>query len=144
LLPFQAGTTGGDFDIQWHRADQAFKVSGRTEDGIGGRTILGEKLRVEQVVGAFVCKYGKVTGRGCGYIGEVYVNGTNVRVDGVSVVNGDSGGPWFVANNAYGTTIYACSLANGVPCAIYGPINLIHDILGVNLAYRLKLPLAYR
>ncbi|GIW61052.1 MAG: hypothetical protein KatS3mg087_2118 [Patescibacteria group bacterium] len=51
LLPFKAGTTGGDYDIQWHRGDHAFNVVGRIEDGLGGRAILDEKFRESQVVG---------------------------------------------------------------------------------------------
>jgi hypothetical protein len=139
-LPFMAGTAGGDYDIQWHRGDHAFNVIGRIEDGLDGRAILGEKFRDSQVVGDFVCKYGKTTGRECGVIAVVYVNGTNVRVDDITVEGGDSGGPWFFSDMAYGTTIYSCELGNGTPCAIYGPIDIIHDNLGLTLAYRLFLP----
>jgi len=144
LLPFKAGTTGGDYDIQWHRGDHAFNVVGRIEDGLGGRAILDEKFRESQVVGDFVCKYGKTTGRECGLIAEVYVNGTNVRVDDVTVEGGDSGGPWFLSDMAYGTTIYSCELGDGTPCAIYGPVDIIHDILGLTLAYRVFLPIAIK
>jgi hypothetical protein len=139
LLPFKAGTTGGDYDIQWHRGDHAFNVVGRIEDGLGGRAILDEKLRDSQVVGDFVCKYGKTTGRECGFIAQVYVNGTNVRVDDVLVEGGDSGGPWFLSDIAYGTTIYSCELGDGTPCAVYGPVDIIHDILGLAFAYRIYL-----
>ncbi|HPH97728.1 MAG TPA: S1 family peptidase [Anaerolineaceae bacterium] len=139
LLPFKAGTPGGDYDIQWNRGDNAFKVVGKIEDGLGGRSILYEKFRDSQVMGSFVCKYGITTGRGCGFISEVYVNGTNLRVD-INVSEGDSGGPWFLSNIAYGTTIYRCTLGNGNPCAIYGPVDIIHDILGLTLAYQMYLP----
>lgn len=141
LLPFKAGTTGGDYDIQWHRGDHAFEVVGRIEDGLGGRAILAEKFRDSQVIGDYVCKYGMATGRECGFIAEVFVNGTNVRVDDVLVGGGDSGGPWFLLNTAYGTTIYSCELGDGTPCAIYGPVDIIHDILGLTLAYRIYLPI---
>jgi len=141
LLPFKAGTTGGDYDIQWHRGDHAFNVVGRIEDGLGGRAILDEKFRDSQVVGGFVCKYGKTTGRECGFIAQVYVNGTNVRVDDLTVEGGDSGGPWFLSDMAYGTTIYSCELGDGTPCAVYGPVDIIHDILGLTLAYRVYLPI---
>jgi len=88
--------------------------------------------------------YGKTTGRECGFIAQVYVNGIDVRVDNVTVEVGDSGGPWFLSDMAYGTTIYSCEFGDGTPCAVYGPVDIIHDILGLTLAYRVYLPLAIK
>ena len=140
-LPFISGTIPGqEYDIQWHRGDHAFNVVGRIEDGIGGRAIIDEKFRNNQAVGGFVCKYGAITGYDCGYIAEIYVNGINVRVD-IPVEGGDSGGPWFLSDTAYGTTIYRCEFGDGTICAIYGPIDQIHEILGLTLAFRMYLPL---
>ena len=140
-LPFISGTIPGqEYDIQWHRGDHAFNVVGRIEDGIGGRAIIDEKFRNNQAVGGFVCKYGAITGYDCGYIAEIYVNGINVRVD-IPVETGDSGGPWFLSDTAYGTTIYRCEFGDGTICAIYGPIDQIHEILGLTLAFRMYLPL---
>jgi hypothetical protein len=140
-LLYQAGTIPGQaFDIQWHQADHAFNIEGKIEDGLGGRTILKEKLRVHQVIGGFVCKYGNTTGRACGSIAEIYINGINVRVD-IPVLDGDSGGPWFLSDMAYGTTIYRCVLMDGTICAIYGPVDQIHDALGLSLVYQINLPL---
>ncbi|MEW5871318.1 MAG: hypothetical protein AB1894_18745 [Chloroflexota bacterium] len=81
LVPFMAGTPGGDLDIQWHRGDQAFVVKNWIFDGNYGRSILGQKFRENQVVGFFVCKYGMTTGPACATIGSTTVNGVNVRVD---------------------------------------------------------------
>ena len=139
-LIFKSGTLPGQaFDIQWHKADLAFNVVGNIEDGLGGRAILKEKLRINQVLGGFVCKYGKTTGRECGSIAEIYINGINVRVD-IPVLDGDSGGPWFLSDIAYGTTIYRCVLIDGTICAIYGPIDQIHEALGLSLVYQIYLP----
>ena len=148
-LPFLAGTqhipgTTQARDIQWHRADHEFNVVGRIEDGIGGRAILYEKLRDSQVVGGYVCKYGKTSGYGCGLIANVYYDGVNVRVDNITVEPGDSGGPWYLLNTAYGTTISTCTLTDGTPCAIYGPVDQIHNVLGLTLLYRVHLPFAIR
>lgn len=140
LLPFKAGTVGGDYDIQWNQGDHAFNVVGRINYGSGERAILYEKFRVSQIIGGYVCKYGMTTGYGCGNIAEVYVNGTNVRVDNITVDQGDSGGPWFLSNTAYGTTIYKCKVGE-IPCAVYGPVDIIHEILGLTLAYRVYLPM---
>lgn len=124
---------GGDLDIQWHKGERAFDVKNRIAlDGISVRSILDVKFRSEQTLGEFVCKKGMLTGYDCGTIAEVGVNGINVRVN-ILVVNGDSGGPWFLGNTAYGTTIYSCELANGDPCAIYGPVDQIYEVLGLTI-----------
>ena len=39
-LPFKGGTTGGDFDIQWNRGDQAFNVQSWIYDGSDTRGII--------------------------------------------------------------------------------------------------------
>lgn len=132
-VPFVSGTTGGDFDIQWHRGDQAFVVKNWIYDGTYGRSILGQVFRENQAVGFFVCKYGITTGPACAYIGSTTVNGVNVRVDYISVRPGDSGGPWFLGNDAYGTTIYQCWLPDGNDCAIYGPVDHIYNILNLKI-----------
>jgi hypothetical protein len=80
------------------------------------RPITGRVYWVNQSVGDFVCKYGKVTHWGCGFIvstsnpGCASVPGTRyIKVDsdvdgpGFDLAeSGDSGEPWFYGNNAYG------------------------------------------
>lgn len=142
LLPFMGGTTGGVYDIQWHRADQAFTVRNLIWDGTYNRYIFGVKFRASQTVGEWVCKYGKSTHYDCGTIATTSQDGVNVRVDNVIVDSGDSGGPWFWNNIAYGTTIAYCQLTNGTPCSIYGPVDHIYNILGLTiLPYKEYLPL---
>lgn len=78
-------------------------------------TVRGRRVYDDQTVGSFVCKYGKTTGRTCGYIAQktfrpswiTNATATYVRVEprgGPDMVNGgDSGGPVFATNaTAYG------------------------------------------
>lgn len=130
-LPFMSGTVGGLFDIQWHRADQDFTVRNLIWDGTYARFIFDVKFRASQSVGEFVCKFGKTSGYACGTIATTSQDGVNVRVDQIVVQGGDSGGPWFWNNTAYGTTISACLLNDNTPCAIYGPVDQIYNILGL-------------
>ncbi len=143
-LPWQSGTpdTGGVYDIQWHRADQSFAVQNTVWEGLSDRPIWQIRLRANQSVGDFVCKFGRTTGYGCGLISTTSQDGVNIRIDGMTVQGGDSGGPFFVVNTALGTTIDACTLANGQPCTIYAAIDQIQTILGATVltTTRLSLP----
>lgn len=132
-LPFMSGTTGGVYDIQWHRGDHEFTVRNLIWDGTYNRFIYSLKFRASQSVGEWVCKYGKTTGYACGTIATTSQDGVNIRVDNMTLQGGDSGGPWFWNNTAYGTTISACTLGNGTPCAIYGPVDHIYNILGLTI-----------
>lgn len=84
--------------------------------GSGTRSITGTTGWSNFGVGSFVCKYGKVTGYNCGNIvtktkAPNYVPGTQatyVEVNGCNQgsanlsASGDSGGPWFSGNSAWG------------------------------------------
>jgi hypothetical protein len=131
-LPFVSGTTGGVYDIQWHTAP-GFTVRNLVFDGTYNRYIFSVKFRANQSVGEWVCKYGMTTGYACGTIATTSQDGVNVRVDNMNVQGGDSGGPWFWSNTAYGTTISSCTLGDGTPCAIYGPVDHIYNILGLTV-----------
>jgi hypothetical protein len=125
-LPFQSGTTGGVYDIQWHTAP-GFTVRNLVFDGTYNRYIYGVKFRYSQAVGEWVCKYGMTTGYSCGTIVDKQFDGVNIRVN-TGVQGGDSGGPWFWNNTAYGTTISA--FGND---SIYGPVDHIYNILGLTV-----------
>jgi hypothetical protein len=145
LVPFMSGTPGGNYDIQWNRGDQSFVVKDWMFDGNFGRSILNLKFWENQVVGDFVCKYGVTTSYGCAYIGSTTFNGVDVVVYDIVVAGGDSGGPWFLGNTAYGTTIWSCELDNGDPCAIYGPVDHIYNILNLKIFMnQIYLPLMTR
>jgi len=138
-LPIQSEAYYGAYDVQWHTAP-GFTVKNWAYDGIAGgttpnyRTITASKNRANQAINEFVCKYGKVTAYGCGYIIDKnfqpnYVpNGlpTFMRVhrDGVDLCEGgDSGGPWYSGSTAYG--IMSGQLTND---AIYMAINYISQV----------------
>lgn len=126
-LPYMWGTPGGAVDIQWHSAPN-FTVRNMIWDGIYFRYIYSTKWRSSQAVGEWVCKYGMTTGQGCGSIVDKAFDGVNVRVSNVNVQGGDSGGPWFRQNTAYGTTI--SQLGSD---AIYGPVDHIYNALSVSI-----------
>lgn len=107
---------GGSYDIQWHyRRD--LTVQPRFFTGPGTRPVEGSKGRSAQQVGEYVCKYGQRTGYGCANImGKgfdlSYIPNSNNTFIGVYrkkpadpiILPGDSGGPWFLVNDAYGIT----------------------------------------
>jgi hypothetical protein len=111
-LTFLGESYSGSYDIQWHNAaghtyPNTIKVSSST------RSITGTRSRGSQTVGSQVCKQGKTTGYTCGTISttsycasgactwvRVAGNGTNLSE------GGDSGGPWFSGNTAYGSHTY--------------------------------------
>ena len=130
-LPFQSGTWGGTYDVQWHTAP-GFTMRNLAWDGTWNRYIYGEKHRNNQYVGQYVCKYGNSTGGGCGNITSTTFNGTYIRVhsDSADLAEpGDSGGPWFSGNTAYG--LFTGDIEPGND-AYYMAINYI-DILGLDV-----------
>ena len=117
-LPYQNGQFSGSIDAQWHTAPDLFPTN-RAFDGQvdtttpSYRLITASKPRSQQVIGEFVCKYGMTSGYTCGTITSTtlapgYIPGataTYVQVDNSSQDQsepGDSGGPWFSGNTAYG------------------------------------------
>ncbi|HYW13457.1 MAG TPA: S1 family peptidase [Longimicrobium sp.] len=111
-LTFRGEAYSGSFDVQWHNASghtypNTIKVSTST------RSITGTRARTSQAVGSQVCKQGRTTGYTCGTINTISYcasgactwvrvagNGTNLSE------GGDSGGPWFSGNTAYGSHTY--------------------------------------
>ena len=102
-------------------------------DGTNNRFIYGYEFRSSQAIGEWVCKYGMSTGYACGTIANNAQDGVNIRIDNMSVNFGDSGGPWFWNNTAYGSTQSKCTLGNGQPCVIYGPVDHIYNQLQVSI-----------
>jgi len=138
-LPFAAEVFYDSGDVQWHTACGYTDVTNEFNSGLGYRAVVGTRGRADQTVGSYVCKWGTTTGRTCGYIQSRHAepsyvpnsDDTFVRVNGYGAVlsaPGDSGGPWFLENVAYG--INSGSYSDGD--AIYMPINYI-DRLGVSV-----------
>lgn len=126
----------GPYDIQWHSAS-GHNLTNSVQDNTNGATrpITSIRLRANQVVGSSVCKYGRTTGYTCGTINTTSLcnNGscTYVRVSGGSVnlsEGGDSGGPWFFGNTAFGT--HCIGMGND---AGYMPVDYINQGLGVSV-----------
>lgn len=126
----------GPYDIQWHSA-AGHNFTNSVQDNTNGATrpITSTRLRANQAVGSSVCKYGRTTGYTCGTIDTTSLcnNGscTYVRVSGGSVnlsEGGDSGGPWFFGNTAYGT--HCIGMGND---AGYMPVDYINQGLGVSV-----------
>lgn len=111
-LPFQGSAYGGSYDFQWHTAP-GFTVRNLAYDGSGNRYIYSTKHRNNQALNSWVCKYGKTSGYTCGFITNKDFRPGDpsswsatfilVHRDGVDLSStGDSGGPWFLGNTAYG------------------------------------------
>ncbi|HEX6083745.1 MAG TPA: PKD domain-containing protein, partial [Thermoanaerobaculia bacterium] len=137
LLPFRRERNDNDHDVQWHSGCDLMQVTNQFESGFGLRSVVGTRHRNNQAEGTYVCKYGRTTGRTCGWIEsrnydlDLFPNpfdGNFIRVDGRGTnlsEPGDSGGPWFVENVAYG-------IHHGYPAddqdSIYMAINYISGI----------------
>ena len=123
-LNYVQGFLGGSYDVQWHEAP-TFTLRGLIFDGVRNRKVSATKRRAQQNVGDYVCRYGKETGYTCGTIaskhvrpvpapGEEHVgctktpcqfSATFIKVNvtrGLVSEGGDSGGPWFNSNTAFG------------------------------------------
>lgn len=141
LLPFRGILKSGHHDIQWMSTCDRFDTANTFNSGQGIRYVTGTVHRSYQVVGQYVCKNGRTTGYRCGWIqtknydwGHGY-HSTFIRVDSRSPNNdlsmgGDSGGPWFVEDKAYGT--HVGQPAGDVYDSVYMAVNYIAD-LGVSV-----------
>lgn len=113
-LPYVLGYFYDAADVQWHSACGYIDVSNEFNSGLGYRACTGQRLRSQQAIGTYVCKFGNTTGRTCGYIqsktyNPSYIPGNGedsyIRVNGYGATlsaPGDSGSPWFMENLAYG------------------------------------------
>lgn len=111
---FMAGKWGDNQDVQWFDTPYDADLN-KVKDSDSGstRAITSRTDRSEMIVGGGVCHYGRTTS-GCGIIlsksynpgpldSHTY-NSTFIRVTNDAVGNGDSGGPWYIVNSAFGTT----------------------------------------
>ena len=111
-----------------------------TSDG-ATRRITGTVGRSAQSVGEYVCKYAKVTHYTCGYIASTNLQPPNLSATFIWVDNtagydnlssgGDSGGPWFLGNDAYGT--HYGSPGDDEDDAVYMAVNYISEGIGVDV-----------
>ncbi len=115
-LVFQGEQNAGSYDVQWHKQP----TSGTPQKQLNEITVPGGSVKITSEtsssglpIGAMVCKSGITTGNTCGevadknsqslYNGEI---GTYIRVHNVNgqvmTEGGDSGGPVFGSDTAYG------------------------------------------
>ena len=128
LLPLQGVEYHDSYDVEWHTAP-GFTVRNLFFDGTYNVYVYGIRSRSDQYVGEYVCKYGKTTGAGCGTISDLYYSyrgGTYIRVHSGTVdigEPGDSGGPWYLGNIAYGIMTAHFPDNND---ALYMPVDNYH------------------
>jgi len=113
---FQRQAAGGAHDEKWLLAN-SFQVRNIINDGLGGRFITSRTPRSQQVVGGSVCRYGRTSGYNCGQIQstsylppptcESNSTPTYISVTPSTGQGGDSGGPEFLSNSAFGHTVCA-------------------------------------
>lgn len=143
-LTFQSEIKTGSYDVQWH-TPPPYTVTNLIRISTTGttRNITSTQPRSSQVVGGYVCKYGVTTGYTCGYISSKNFSSSGVpnsaatfiRVNNTGSWNdlsssGDSGGPWFLTNTAYG--VHHGSPSDDPNDAIYMAVNYISG-LGVSV-----------
>jgi hypothetical protein len=112
---FKAKAHDASRDVQWKTVDGP--EFAQFFDGLSLRPVNGQVNQTAQVVGSYLCKYGRTTGYSCGqllsksftpgWLGACPVQGgchpTWHRVASPAACSGgDSGGPYFVGNFAYG------------------------------------------
>jgi len=146
-LPFQSQNWAGSYDIQWHTAP-GYTVTNKIQSQSWGstRTITAKKSRNNQQIGEYVCKYGMTTYYTCGYICSKDFNPqtqqnnvpTFILVNNTAGWNvlasyGDSGGPWFKGNTAYGTLKGVFTSGPNAGDAYYMAVNYVESGLGVTV-----------
>jgi len=131
-LEFKGEHFAEAFDIQWHsKPSTNFPAKIYRGQGVYG-AISGKKARWNQPIGATVCKRGKTTDRTCGTIeskdfempppnsGATFITAT------FTVGGGDSGGPVFVGEEAWGTVVAQRGLGETGP-GVYMAANYIES-----------------
>lgn len=136
----------GNHDEAWFSAPGLFNVrSGWINDGLGGRNIIAVRHRDNQAIGAFVCKYGKTTGFDCGnitsktfapnWVPNAAPTFITARKEGVDMASGgDSGGPIFSSNGAWGMVAGSVG-SNNIDQVIYVAINYVEAGLSVRVTF---------
>lgn len=112
-LTFQGQVCGSGSDVQWHTHGITKPWFQYSSSG-AVREVYGQKSRANQVIGEYICKQGQTTGQTCGnLISKSFQPGwlqcsphtaTYLRLNASSslVLGGDSGGPVYSGNTAYG------------------------------------------
>ena len=150
-LPKRDQYYGESGDVQWHTTP-GFTVENRIYTDAGETDITGTLRRAYQSVASYVCKQGKETGHGCGYVADNSFRPTHACPGGCTwnatfvLVRastgqrlsqfGDSGGPFYSNNRAWGTMMAKREIESGGNWvrtdAVYMPIDYL-DIMDVEV-----------
>lgn len=141
---FAATHQGAYGDIRWHRTNQA-----EWDDYYSTATTVADVVSVEpwsaMSIGEGVCFYGRSSNdQDCTLdIAATSISCTDpdtgltasrlVKMNAVTTVGGDSGGPWFSAGRAYGSEKGHCSQPNGVLGDAFSVADLFDEALGVSV-----------
>lgn len=142
-LPYISGDITGDQDVQWHTAP-GFTVTNQFYDGLSVRNITSTLARSGQAVGDYVCAYGITTDYKCGLISSTTLAPSHVTTPNATFIRvtpeagstadlsspGDSGGPWFLGETAYGINV--AEVSSAPRDAVYMAINYVSS-LGVTV-----------
>lgn len=144
-LPLQAVVYCCRNDLQWHTTP-GINDPNKFYSGIDTRFVYGRVPRLEQVEGTIVCKYGRNGGYGCATVvtnsddppDSCVPNSSSTWIVADSVTGkpiaeqGDSGGPVFRLNDAYGSFSCLSPPVHGTRI-VYMAANMFRD-LGVEIA----------
>jgi hypothetical protein len=134
---YQSGHRGTWGDFQWHTTpdpEAAEFYSGDTSR----RDVLDLVTSISR--NDFFCKNGRTSGYGCS---DVYRTSLTARFDGIDhkkmvamedsiTLDGDSGGPWFINNDAVG--VHSCRLYKGGAWrSCFSRMEYIYESLGASL-----------
>lgn len=138
-LTFRSGHVGQWGDFQWHTStdtepDNFYWDSGDLRD---------VSARANPSDDQTICRYGRTTARECDTVDDL---STCVTVDGVEACRlvrmnsdeaegGDSGGPWYSGNTAYGfhKGQTSCGFLWASTCDVWSRVTYIDDALGVTV-----------
>ncbi len=137
ILNIEGWGDGAAIDIMWGSSADYTPVNKVKIGANLTRRITGTVHRNNQVIGSTICKYGRSTRYTCGELISKTFNTTRMQVRrlGTNLSDpGDSGGPWFVSNDAYGTHVGSTDVlddngdATGDRDAIYMAINFFSHL----------------
>lgn len=141
-ITFQSEAWSGSNDEQWYSTPNHNDLR-QFFDGSSNRSVVGITTRGNQAINSYVCKYGTATGYRCGYLESKSFQPSWVpnalatfhRADpqgGPDMVNGgDSGGPVFNSNYAWGIVEGEYGFPWCICELIYTPVDYVQSGLGV-------------
>jgi hypothetical protein len=151
-ITYEAGRLDADHDVQWHTTTHTEYPEFYADLTTSARTLTGRRYRSSTAVGNTVCHRGNGTGYSCGSVastthqptyagacGSQTCNAVYIRVSGADLLcyGGDSGGPWFNGQTAFG--VHKSGASSGTArgnCsyAVYMSTDYLSG-LGVSLVY---------